>query len=133
MTDEKILEIARASLSPDEREDFDRGRGSRQIEQLRAFAENVVRELYQWLPIETAPKDKRILVRSGQEVYAAHWAKNITTDDEAWIVAEWGTEGDQALVKPTHWMSLPETPNAVGNSAGTALSCQSGVAQRSES
>lgn len=27
----------------------------------------------------------------------------------------------------------PEPPNAGGNSAGTALSCQSGVAQRSES
>lgn len=63
-----------------------------------------------WLPIETAPKDKRILVWSGQEIYAAHWVKHITTDDEAWIVAQWGDEGDQALVKPTHWMPLPEAP-----------------------
>jgi len=38
----------------------------------------------------------------------------------AWIVAEWGDEGDQALVKPTHWMpfsdhfSQPETKAGEG-------------------
>lgn len=65
-----------------------------------------------WLPIETAPHDKRVLVWSGQEMYCAHWAQNPMTGDEAWIVAEWGTDGDQALVKPTHWQSLPLPPNA---------------------
>lgn len=60
-----------------------------------------------WNPIETAPKNKRILVWTGQEIYAAHWAKNMFTDDEAWIVAAWGTERDQALVHPTHWAPLP--------------------------
>lgn len=64
-----------------------------------------------WRPIETAPKDKRVLVWSGQELYAARWAKNPYTNDEAWIVAEWGEDGDQALVRPTHWMPLPEPPN----------------------
>ena len=65
-----------------------------------------------WQPIETAPHDKRVLVWSGQEFYAAHWAKNPFTDDEAWIVAEWGAEGEQALVRPTHWMPLPMPPPA---------------------
>ena len=60
-----------------------------------------------WKPIETAPHDKRVLVWSGSEIYAAHWAKSITTDDEAWIVAEWG-DCDQALVKPLYWHELPE-------------------------
>jgi hypothetical protein len=65
-----------------------------------------------WQPIETAPNDKRIIVWSGQEMYAAHWARNPFTDDEAWIVAAWGDEGDQALIKnPTHWMPLPAAPN----------------------
>lgn len=66
----------------------------------------------EWQPIETAPKDARILVWSGQELYAAHWAQNPFTGDEAWIVAEWGDERDQALVKPTHWMPLLAPPIA---------------------
>lgn len=67
-----------------------------------------------WHPIETAPHDKRVMVWSGQEMYCAHWAQNPMTGDEAWIVAEWGTDGDQALVKPTHWQALPLPPNALG-------------------
>lgn len=65
-----------------------------------------------WLPIETAPHDKRVMVWSGQEMYCAHWAQNPMTGDEAWIVAEWGNDGDQALVKPTHWQPPPAPPNA---------------------
>lgn len=64
----------------------------------------------QWRPIETAPRDQRVLVWSGAELYAAHWAKNPFTDDEAWIIAEWGDKGEQALVRPTHWMPLPLPP-----------------------
>ena len=64
-----------------------------------------------WQPIETAPHNRRLLVWSGQEMYCAHWSQNPITGDEAWIVAEWGTEGDQALVRPTHWMELPDMPH----------------------
>lgn len=71
----------------------------------RLRAENEARR---WKPIETAPHDKRILIWSGQEIYAAHWGQNPITGDEAWIVAEWGDDGDQALVKPTHWQLAPE-------------------------
>lgn len=67
---------------------------------------------HRWQPIDLAPKDKRVLVWSGQEMYCAHWAQNQATGDEAWIVAEWGEEGDQALVRATHWMPLPAPPNA---------------------
>ena len=63
-----------------------------------------------WQPIATAPHDARVLVWSGQEMYCAHWARHMTTDAEAWIVAEWGEEREQALVKPTHWMPLPAPP-----------------------
>lgn len=62
-----------------------------------------------WHPIESAPRDRRLLVWSGQEIYAAHWAQHPLTGDEAWIVAQWG-DGEQALVKPTHWAPLPEPP-----------------------
>ena len=64
----------------------------------------------EWHPMETAPHDRRLMVWSGQEMYCAHWAQNPMTGDEAWIVAEWGTDGDQALVKPTHWRPLPLPP-----------------------
>lgn len=65
-----------------------------------------------WKPIETAPKDKRILVYTGTEVYAAHWVKNPITDDEAFLIALLDNEGNQALVRPTHWIELdiPEIP-----------------------
>ena len=58
-------------------------------------------------PIETAPKDKRVLVWDGHEVYAAHWARHMITDDGAWVIAQFG-DGEQVLVKPTHWMPLPK-------------------------
>lgn len=71
---------------------------------------DLVPQCPEWLPIESAPRDKRVLVWSGQEIYAVHWSKNPMTDDEAWIVAEWGTDGDQALVKALFWMPLPAAP-----------------------
>jgi len=67
-----------------------------------------------WQAIETAPKDQRVLVWSGQEVYVSHWVKNMITDDEAWLVAAWGDEGDQALVKAVLWHPLPELPPCGG-------------------
>lgn len=66
----------------------------------------------EWQPIETAPKNQRLLVWTGQEIYAAHWAISSITGDESWIVAEWGTEGDQAIVKPSHWMPLTDPPKS---------------------
>jgi hypothetical protein len=56
------------------------------------------------------------MVWSGVEIYVAHWSQHPVTGDEAWLVAEWGTEGDQALVYPTHWYDreLPEPPEVKG-------------------
>lgn len=66
----------------------------------------------QWKPIETAPKDKRILVWTGVEIYAAHWVKSPITGDEAFLVCLLDDEGNQALVRPTHWAELdaPDMP-----------------------
>jgi hypothetical protein len=62
-----------------------------------------------WQPIETAPKDKRVLVWTGQEIYAAQWAKNVFTSDEAWLIVRW--EGYDILSRnATHWMPLPDPP-----------------------
>ena len=58
-------------------------------------------------PISTAPHDKRVLVWTGQEWYAAHWVQHPVTGDEAWLIATWG-DGEQALVHPTHWMPMPD-------------------------
>jgi len=64
-----------------------------------------------WLDISTAPKDKRILIWTGQTIYAAQWAKNPYTNDEAWVVGRFGDEGDQLILKnPTHWQPSPEPP-----------------------
>lgn len=78
----------------------------------------VERQAPEWMPIETAPKDKRVLVWSGQEIYAADWAKNIFTGDEAWIVAEWGDDREQVLVRPTHWKPTGAAP--AGGETGEA-------------
>ena len=74
--------------------------------------------MMEWQPIETAPRDKRVLVWSGQEIYAAHWSRHITTYDEAWIIAQWGEDGEQVLVKPTHWMPLQAGAQLRGDSDG---------------
>lgn len=84
----------------------------------------------EWHPIKTAPRNKRVLVWSGQEMYCAHWAQHPMTGDEAWIVAEWGNQGDQALVRPTHWMQLPDAPNASPCGPRTAVEETTGVSPR---
>lgn len=60
-----------------------------------------------WKPIETAPKNKRILVCTGVEIYCANWVCNPYTGDESWLVAEF-YDGEQVLVKATHWAELPD-------------------------
>lgn len=61
----------------------------------------------EWLPIDTAPKDDRVLVRcESSSVYAAHWVQNPVTGDEAWLVCAL-EDGAQMLVHPAEWMPLP--------------------------
>jgi hypothetical protein len=72
-----------------------------------------------WQTIETAPRDRRVVVWTGREKYIAHWAKNPFTDDEAWIVANFGDDGDQLLVKPVLWAEAPADPPADGAARGT--------------
>ena len=61
----------------------------------------------EWEPIDTAPKDDRVLVRcESGSVYAAHWVQNPMTSEEAWLVCAL-EDGTQMLVHPAKWMPLP--------------------------
>ena len=62
-----------------------------------------------WKPIATAPKDKRVLVYTGQEIYAANWVKNIENDHEAWMVG-YMTNGDGLVVSALLWHDAPDAP-----------------------
>jgi len=107
MSQENILNIARKTLDTG----LDFGRTTRITratdKELIDFANAITGT---WMPIDTAPRDERVLLWNGTGTYCGHWAKSIETDDEAWIIAEFGNEGDQLLIKATHWMPLPAPP-----------------------
>lgn len=66
-----------------------------------------------WQPIETAPKDKDILISDGETVSQGGWLT-----EEEWDGADYGEQINYAgwwfvggiNFKPTHWMPLPEPP-----------------------
>lgn len=62
-----------------------------------------------WQPIDTAPKDRRLLVWTGQNSHCAQWVQNPYTGDEAWMIAI-TADNQQVIVKATHWQPLPEPP-----------------------
>lgn len=69
----------------------------------------VVTPLYaipQWHDMETAPRDRRILVKSPSgKIYVAHWVQHPETSDEAYCISE-GPDGMQHLVYPVMWREL---------------------------
>ena len=67
-------------------------------------------EIMEWQPIETAPKDNRILVWNGKDMFVVHHGINWITGDVAYIVAQWDNKTNQVLTRPTHWMPLPPAP-----------------------
>lgn len=68
-------------------------------------------ELGGWLPIETAPKDRHILVWGLSRPYVAIWVKNLFTDHESWAIADL-ENGDRVLVDAFFWRPLPLPPIA---------------------
>lgn len=59
-----------------------------------------------WNGMETAPKDRRILVKSpAGELYTAHWVQNPWDGDEAYCISE-APDGTQHLVRPVQWREL---------------------------
>lgn len=64
----------------------------------------------QWLPIETAPKDKGCLIGLvNGSVRFIRWGKTSHVPMYGWCLADQGVE-DFDLCDPTHWMSLPGAP-----------------------
>ena len=63
-------------------------------------------EAFGWKTIDSCPKDKRVLVWTGREMYVGEWVQNFLTGDEAFSICDLGN-GERALVKPTHWQDLP--------------------------
>lgn len=61
-----------------------------------------------WQPIETAPKDRWILIYGArEEPYNESHVSLVEWDGGGW----WGQYGEPVLTDvPTHWMELPEPP-----------------------
>ena len=84
----------------------------------------------EWRPIETAPKDKRILIANTTRIELASWKDESYSSEE--LVKEgpkqrvyeivhhksgyWDHHGD--WFEPTHWMPLPEPPLAKPDEIG---------------
>ena len=88
----------------------------RRINEAKEMTQSI--ENYEWQPIETAPKNRAILVWDGKHIDHVLWEiVNINSSIGWWKVrsrgegAEYGDYGHYPVVdKPTHWMLLPEPP-----------------------
>jgi hypothetical protein len=71
-----------------------------------------------WLPIETAPKDgTRVLLSDGTSVSIGSWGNAFSSWGWSNESAPEPTDGPGAIPgywtePPTHWMPLPDAPNA---------------------
>lgn len=67
-----------------------------------------------WQPIETAPKDRAILLTDGVRQVVGTFMTSVTDGDTAWVYArENRWDGlSFAIPEPTHWMDLPAPPVA---------------------
>lgn len=59
-----------------------------------------------WQPIATAPKDRRVLLllMGGWVTIGSYWHPRREGGLEGWVRADGG------LLRPTHWMPLPDPP-----------------------
>jgi hypothetical protein len=77
--------------------------------ELRKRMKAALRAVREWQPIETAPKDgtKFLGAYSGvNDVYAAYWFADVDSIYGGYFVKD----GTIQVVKPTHWMPLPQPP-----------------------
>lgn len=71
-----------------------------------------------WQPIETAPKDKYLLLcLDGRDWSIGCWNRNLY--DSQSHIGDWvnddGTESTPFMLHPTHWMELPKLPDKFKN------------------
>lgn len=66
----------------------------------------------EWQPIETAPRDGRILVYCPKygEQFVAFLGVNPNDGEEKWVIAQ-GSDITFIVPSPTHWMPLPPPPS----------------------
>lgn len=69
-----------------------------------------------WKDMETAPRDRRIIIATDTEMYIAHWVQNPFTGDEAWRIAVFEADAEssnQVLIKhglAKAWTEAPQHP-----------------------
>jgi hypothetical protein len=67
-----------------------------------------------WQPIETAPKNKRLLILSHGEVCIGSWAHRFASDKPyLGELTGWLDCDNYELDGATHWMPLPKPPEDV--------------------
>lgn len=69
-----------------------------------------------WHDIETAPKDRRIIIATDTEMHIAGWVQNQITGHEAWLIVAFDADAEndnQVLIKngmAKAWTEAPEHP-----------------------
>lgn len=72
-------------------------------------------EINPWIPIETAPKNKSIMLCCGvaqygtQLIYCGRYRSGTMGEPQAHEIA-WRCDSSGRFSHPTHWMPLPEPP-----------------------
>ena len=64
-----------------------------------------------WQPMDTAPKDRRILLIIDGEMYAVHWVRDYITGHESYSLGTLPDDGKVLIgAAPIAWHDLPEPP-----------------------
>lgn len=66
-----------------------------------------------WQDIETAPKDRRIIIATDTEMYVVNLVQNFITGDDAWLVARFDGDSngnDQIIIENALAKAWTEAP-----------------------
>jgi hypothetical protein len=64
----------------------------------------------EWRPIQTAPKDRSILLHTAYGLtYCGRWRSGTIGEPQEAVVA-WRCDSSGRFATPTHWMPLPAPP-----------------------